>query len=146
MIRKWVFFCGIVLSTSSIAEIDTGTIENGRGNIDSGEITELNSVIIDRTMTLGGREFARNFSNFWRMAFPNMKVVVTIKEFASAKSGSQIFVQYGSETLQELKINGRNGNNRQQAEAVAFNVSKKIQRIKLTEALNPDVDLASDEI
>jgi len=140
MIRKWTLICGLALSTTSLAEIDIGS------NIDSGIISDVNIVMIDRTITIGGREFARNFNNFMRMNYPQTEAVITIKEYVSAKTGSRILVQYGNDTLQELNINGRNSNNRRQAEAVAQVINQKITRRKLTEALTPDVDLASDEI
>lgn len=68
-----------------------------KGKLDSGAIIKqdpLSGIVINRTMTVLGWDFYKDFTNIWRAVHPDSQYTLTITERPTAKYGSEIWITY----------------------------------------------------
>lgn len=99
---------------------------------------ELEGLIIDRTMTLKGRQFYQKFSSVWNPSKRINTYNLTIKEIPSAAWGSRITIENQGKALYSiiLQRNGRDLKN--QVQLAISVVNKQLFSIDLLNHLDSD--------
>lgn len=105
----------------------------------------LSGVMIDRTMTMIGKTFFRQFSQ-QRLDSPTIRnTSLSIHERPSARWGSLIWIKEGNTVLYEATLPPRLNDVDLYASAAVTSVSDQFLRRKVLEALRNDPDMAGDE-
>ena len=105
----------------------------------------LSGVMIDRTMTMIGKTFFRQFSQ-QRLDSPAIRnTSLSIHERPSARWGSLIWITEGNNVLYEATLPPRLNDVDMYASAAVSSVSDQFLRRKVMEALRNDPDMAGDE-
>ena len=144
----------IALSLSVVLLLITPihAVENNKVilNIDSFENivpdNEIGGIILDRTITLMGKTFYKNFVSYWHLNFPNNVAVFSIHERPSARWGSQIWINYRGKKLLKQFVSPRNTNDKELPEQIAKQINKEIVKMQLTEKLMDTFDMEHNEI
>jgi curli production assembly/transport component CsgE len=108
-------------------------------------LDEVTGIVIDRTITLIGRDFYRNFSEYRRLNHPDSAYNLTILERPSARWGSLVWVEYNSKTLFRSFLSPRRVGQEEVAERAAEQVEEKLEKLRLQEALSDRFDVGKDE-
>jgi curli production assembly/transport component CsgE len=120
---------------------DGVAIQRPRARLSDG----LNGVMIDRTMTMIGKTFYRQFSQ-QRLDSPALRnTSLSIHERPSARWGSLIWITEGNNVLYEATLPPRLNDVDMYASAAVSSVSDQFLRRKVLEALRDDPDMADDE-
>ncbi|MEY8214054.1 MAG: CsgE family curli-type amyloid fiber assembly protein [Colwellia sp.] len=107
---------------------------------------EIPGLVVNRTVTLLGANFYRNFTAYWRMNYADNMAIITIYERPTARFGSQIWVDYKGKKLVQQFIGPTKLNDKKLAGRSAQIVSETIVKLKLTEILRDTFDIEKDEI
>ncbi len=105
----------------------------------------LSGVMIDRTMTMIGKTFFRQFSQ-QRLDSPVLRnTSLSIHERPSARWGSLIWITEGNTVLYEATLPPRLNDVDLYASSAVATVSDQFLRRKVLDALRNDPDMAGDE-
>lgn len=106
----------------------------------------LSGIIIDRTITMIGREFYRQFTQRSRDSAVMANTNLSIHERPDARWGSQVWITENNTILFEARLPPRLSDIEAYAEAAIEQVQTRIIQETITRALGNDPDLADDEI
>ena len=107
---------------------------------------ELSGILVDRTMTLAGKNFFQFFSNFWNANYPGSDAIISIHERPSARFGSQIWLEYNGTQYAKQFVGPRQANRTELPEAIAQYMYQEIQKQKLVERMLDTFDLERSEL
>lgn len=137
------------------AEGETDVLEEG---LEEGSATEelsrqfhlgepgLTGIIVDRTITMVGREFYRQFTRRSQDSAVMSDTNLSIHERPDARWGSQVWITENNTIMFEARLPPRLSDIEAYAEAAIEQVQTRIIQESITRALGNDPDLADDEI
>lgn len=106
----------------------------------------LVGVVINRTVTVMGRDFYRNFVNAWRDQEMSGNYSVTVYERPSAIRGSEVWVQFGQRRVFQTYLFAARSAVKSISEQAAEIAYKNVVDISLQRLLFQGVDLGPEEI
>jgi|GEM_PF-534619 curli production assembly/transport component CsgE len=106
----------------------------------------LNGVLVDRTITMIGKTFYRQFSQLSMESTILSNANLSIHERPSARWGSQVWVSEGNKIIFEATLSPRLSDVDQYAEAAVEQVEQLIIQRKVMDALQQNEDLADEEL
>lgn len=139
-----LFICLFVMHGPSVSAGDEKNVESS--NEDSKTTLEdegITGLIIDNTKTFIGRQFYQEFSQYW-LAY-QVTENVSIHERPTARSGSQIWVEYNRQRLFDQFLTPVFANIQVTAREAAKSVSRRLKTLQIEKILFPNPDLAPDE-
>lgn len=84
---------------------DQGGIESSEKVVD--EMTALQGVIFDRTITQTGLHFYQAFAHLWLSESISQQYALSIRETPTARQGSIVWIEEGSRLLHRISISQR---------------------------------------
>lgn len=117
-------------------------------SLDSGNIDNepLDGIVLNRTITVLGWDFYRNFVAIWRARFPNSKFTVSVFERPTAQFGSEIWIQYKERRMFHTFLSPARSATKPAAAAAVQMTYKNIVDSNVRNLLFSDVDLAPEEM
>ncbi len=106
----------------------------------------LVGVVINRTITVLGKEFYRYFSATWRDLDLSERYTVTVYERPTAIRGSEMWVQFGNHRVYHSFLSPSRSAAREIAKAAVETVYNNIVELEVQQLLFRDDDLAPEEI
>ncbi|WP_417448390.1 CsgE family curli-type amyloid fiber assembly protein [Idiomarina abyssalis] len=103
-------------------------------------------VVADRTITRMGKNFYQYFSQYWMSNFPNSHAALTVYELPSARSGSQIWIDYKGIQLFRHFTTPSNANNIEYVQEIARRMQSILVQIQMSELQMDTFDLAHGEL
>jgi curli production assembly/transport component CsgE len=132
------------ISAGAEEDFDSGIIEERNG--ERAAFEEQTSLIIDRTITLFGNEFYRNFVEAWRSVQGVAKGDLGIIERPSARWGSLVWIEHNNQQLYRAFLYpGRRADVRPIAEDAARYIAARLMEGELASALFKDPDVGKEE-
>ena len=113
---------------------------------DNSSLDEISGIVVDRTITLMGHVFYRDFTNYRQLNNPDSKYNLTIFERPSARWGSLIWIEYQSKKIYKTFLSPGRTSYQQVAEHSAKQIEEKLNKIRLQELFSDHIDLERDEI
>lgn len=119
-----------------------------KGSLDSGDISNgvLGGIVINRTITVLGWDFYKNFSEVWRALHSDTPYTVTIYERPTAKFGSEIWIDYDRIRVFHAFLSPARSATKEVSKQAVNSVYKNVVDINVQRALYSDVDLAPEEM
>ncbi|SFU50248.1 CsgE family curli-type amyloid fiber assembly protein [Halomonas korlensis] len=106
----------------------------------------LSGVLVDRTITMIGKTFYRQFSQLSMESGILSNTNLSIHERPSARWGSLIWISEGSKIIFEATLSPRLSDVDQYAEAAIEQVEQRVIQSKVMDALQKNEDLADEEL
>src|SRR5690606_7287356 len=106
----------------------------------------LLGLVINRTVTVLGRDFYQYFSTAWRYYEGGGDFSVTVYERPTAIRGSQIWVQYGQRRVFQAYLSPARSAVKEVARQAAEIAYENVVEIAVQRALFTSVDLAPEEL
>jgi curli production assembly/transport component CsgE len=139
--RAQVSFVFLVLIAGATAAAAANTAEPPQRGADLYE-----GIVVDQTITRQGQEFYRLFVGNWRDQPLSERYTISLREYPSARLGSQVIVSFGTRRLFQAQLSP----NRSQLKAASENavdvVYQAVTEGELQRLLFRDLDLGQDEI
>ncbi|UHL64661.1 curli production assembly/transport protein CsgE [Paralcaligenes sp. KSB-10] len=117
-------------------------------NLDSGSISDepLGGVVINRTVTVLGWDFYKNFAEVWRAKYMNTKYTVTVYERPTAQYGSEVWVQYRQNRVFHTFLSPARSAAKEISGRAVDIVYKNVVDTNVQRLLFNDVDLGPEEM
>ncbi len=106
----------------------------------------LNGVLVDRTITMIGKTFYRQFSQLSMESTIISNANLSIHERPSARWGSLVWVSEGNKIIFEATLSPRLSDVDQYVEAAVEQVEQMVIQRKVMDALQQNEDLADEEL
>lgn len=106
----------------------------------------LSGVLVDRTITMIGKTFYRQFSQLSMESTILSNANLSIHERPSARWGSLVWVSEGNKIIFEATLSPRLSDVDQYAEAAVEQVEQMVIQRKVLDALQQNEDLADEEL
>ncbi|OUS26859.1 hypothetical protein A9Q99_16725 [Gammaproteobacteria bacterium 45_16_T64] len=111
----------------------------------SAKASELNSIIVDKTLSHKGQEFYQEFSMAWEEYSHELQYVLVMSESRSARGGHVISVSYNHRVLFQTSMS-RSPDYSKLASEASNNVRYQVQQVVLQMLASGSPDLSDDEI
>lgn len=117
-------------------------------DLDAGRISKdpLRGLIINRTMTVIGWDFYRNFSTIWQALYPQSEVNLTVVERPTAQFGSEIWVRYMNQTVFHTFLSPARSRAREESKQAVEIAHNGVQNIEIQRKYVQDDDLGPEEL
>lgn len=129
------------------------TLDNGGQGIEEEFSEQLNldepgmsGVLVDRTITMIGKTFYRQFSQLSMESTILSNANLSIHERPSARWGSLVWISEGTKIIFEATLSPRLSDVDQYAEAAVEQVEQMVIQRKVMDALQQNEDLADEEL
>ncbi len=130
--------------------------ENGNGRINGSTSAEkesrriledpLTGIVINRTVTVLGKDFYRYFVTAWRQKDGENRYSLTVYERPSARWGSEIWIEYQRNQMFRIFLSPARQAARETSEQAAEIVHRNIIENEIRKALTQSEDLADEEL
>ena len=119
-----------------------------RTDLDSGTIKDevLGGLVINRTITVLGWDFYKDFSEVWRALHADSTYTVTIYERPTAQWGSEIWIDYDRTRVFHTFLSPARSQAKEVSKQAVDSVYTSIVEINVQRALYSDIDLAPKEM
>lgn len=131
---------------SSQAPDATDREEQARRAMDRMFNDPLSGVVVNRTVTVLGKDFYQHFSTLWRQRPESARYSVSIHERPSARFGSEIWVQYRQQPMFHAFLPPARAATREVSEAAVEHVLKNVSRQELERLTTRNPDLGPEEL
>ncbi|HLR12847.1 MAG TPA: curli production assembly/transport protein CsgE [Burkholderiaceae bacterium] len=118
-------------------------------DMDAGRITEIDpfaGLIINRTITVIGWNFYKEFSEIWQSLYPDSDRNLTITERPTAQFGSEIWVHYLDRSVFHTFLSPARSQVREMTKQAVSIAHENIAQIDLERAVFEDEDLGPEEL
>lgn len=105
----------------------------------------LGGIVVSRTVTVSGQEFAQHFLAAWREHPGSEHYTLTIVERPSARWGSEVWIEYAQRRVFQARLPTARAVLRRAGEQAAETTLQAIQQADRQRKLVRDADLAPDE-
>lgn len=106
----------------------------------------LSGVVVNRTVTVLGKDFYRYFSNYWRVNPESARYSISIHERPTARFGSEIWVLYRQQRMFHIFLPPARQATRDISEIAVEHVLENIQRRELERLTTRNPDLGPEEL
>lgn len=106
----------------------------------------LSGVVVNRTVTVLGKDFYRYFSNYWRVHSESSRYSISIHERPTARFGSEIWVLYRQQRMFHTFLPPARQATRDISEIAVQLVLENIQRRELERLTTRNPDLGPEEL
>lgn len=143
---------GLRVSTIALALWVTGAAaqepEPPKSTLDQGQIDNdpLRGIVINRTMTVMGWDFYRNFTQVWQALYPDSLDTMTITERPTAQFGSEIWISYLDQTIYHTFLSPARSRARDESRNAVEVVHNNIEIIDAQRKFVQDADLGPEEM
>ncbi|WP_246129697.1 curli production assembly/transport protein CsgE [Verticiella sediminum] len=103
-------------------------------------------MVINRTITVLGREFYQHFAAFWRDMPESDRYSVSVHERPTAIRGSQVWVQFGQKRVFQAYLSPARAAAKDASQQAAQLSYKNVLDIEVARMLFQDRDLGPEEI
>lgn len=137
-------FALALLSTAAIAQAP----EPPKTPLDQGRINDdpLRGIVINRTMTVMGWDFYRNFTQVWQALYPDSQNTLTIIERPTAQFGSEIWINYLDQTIFHTFLSPTRSRAKDESRNAVEAVHNNIEIIDAQRKFVQDADLGPEEM
>lgn len=106
----------------------------------------LTGVVVNRTVTVLGKEFYRHFANFWRYSPQSNRYSISIHERPSARFGSEVWVLYRQQRVFHTFLPPARPATKEISQYAVEYVIDNLARRELERFATPDPDLGPEEL
>lgn len=106
----------------------------------------LSGIVINRTVTVLGRDFYQFFAAAWRDQPDGARYTVSVHERPSAQRGSEMWVQYGQRRVFHAYLSPQRSAARPVSRRAAALALKNVIDIDVARLLFRDTDLGAEEL
>ena len=106
----------------------------------------LGGVVVNRTVTVLGKDFYRYFANYWRYTDQAGRYSISIHERPTARFGSEIWVLYRQQRIFHTFLPPARAATRELSQLAVEQVRERIAQRELERFTAPDPDLGSEEL
>lgn len=106
----------------------------------------LSGVVVNRTVTVLGKEFYRYFSNVWRLSPQSNRYSISIHERPSARFGSEVWILYRQQRIFHTFLPPARPATKDLSEYAVEYVLESLARRELERFTAPDPDLGPEEL
>lgn len=106
----------------------------------------LSGVVVNRTVTVLGKDFYRHFTTFWRTNPESQRYSISIYERPSARFGSEVWVLFGQQRMFHIFLPPARQATRGISEIAVEQVLKNISRRELERLTTRNPDLGPEEL
>lgn len=106
----------------------------------------LSGIVINRTVTVLGRDFYQFFSAAWREQPDGSRYTVSVHERPTAQRGSEMWVQYGQQRVFHAYLSPQRSAARPVSRRAAAIALKNVIDIDVARLLFRDTDLGAEEL
>lgn len=106
----------------------------------------LSGVVVNRTVTVLGKEFYRHFSTLWRNSAQSNRYSISIHERPSARFGSEVWILYRQQRIFHTFLPPARPATREVSEYAVEFVLENLARRELERFTAPDPDLGPEEL
>ena len=106
----------------------------------------LSGVVVNRTVTVLGKEFYRHFSTLWRNSTQSNRYSISIHERPSARFGSEVWILYRQQRIFHTFLPPARPATREVSEYAVEFVLENLARRELERFTAPDPDLGPEEL
>ncbi len=103
-------------------------------------------IVVDQTFSSFGHAFFRNFVAYWRDNALSDQYLISIHERVSARSGSQVWVEYAQRRIFQAALPPSHLAIRAMSEKAVEQVYENMMNVDVQRLLMRDQDIAADEI
>lgn len=117
-------------------------------SLDQGQINNdpLRGLMINRTMTVLGWDFYKNFSEIWQALYPDSQDTLTVIERPTAQFGSEIWISYLNQTVYHTFLSPARSRAQDESRNAVDVVHNSINIINAQRKLVQDADLGPEEM
>jgi len=106
----------------------------------------LSGVVVNRTVTVLGRDFYQHFSTLWRQSPESLRYSISVHERPTARFGSEIWVQYRQQRIFHTFLPPARSATRAISEVAVQHVRENISRRELERLTTRNPDLGPEEL
>lgn len=106
----------------------------------------LGGVVVNRTVTVLGKDFYRYFATYWRHSDHSARYSISIHERPTARFGSEIWVLYRQQRIFHTFLPPARAATRELSELAVEQVQERIAQRELERFTAPDPDLGLEEL
>ena len=106
----------------------------------------LGGVVVNRTVTVLGKDFYRHFSTYWRQNQESTRYSISIHERPTARFGSEIWVLYRQQPMFHIFLPPARQATRGISEVAVHQVLENISRRELERLTTRNPDLGPEEL
>lgn len=106
----------------------------------------MGGMLVNRTVTVLGKDFYRYFSNTWRYSDQSSRYSISIHERPTARFGSEIWILYRQQRIFHTFLPPARAATRELSELAVDQVLERIVRMELERFTTPDPDLGPEEL
>ena len=106
----------------------------------------LSGVVVNRTVTVLGKEFYRHFAAIWRYAPQSNRYSISIHERPSARFGSEVWVLYRQQRIFHTFLPPARPATKEISQYAVEYVIENLARRELERFTTPDPDLGPEEL
>lgn len=106
----------------------------------------LSGVVVNRTVTVLGKEFYRHFANIWRYSPQSNRYSISIHERPSARFGSEVWVLYRQQRIFHTFLPPARPATKEISQYAVEYVIENLARRELERFTTPDPDLGPEEL
>jgi curli production assembly/transport component CsgE len=103
-------------------------------------------MVLGQTVTVSGQDFFQGFVAMWREKSISERTLIVVRERPSARTGSVISIEHRGRRLLQLSLPASRALLRGISEQAAETVWQRLTGDELDARLDPDRDLARDEL
>jgi curli production assembly/transport component CsgE len=138
------FILAALLGTAAVAQEPAPAPQN----LDQGRISSdpLRGLVINRTVTVLGWDFYKNFSEIWQALYPDSEDTLTVIERPTAQFGSEIWISYLDQTVFHTFLSPARSQAHQESKNAVGIVHDGIEAINVQRRFVQDADLGPEEM
>lgn len=106
----------------------------------------LGGIIVNRTVTVLGWDFYKDFTAIWQALHDKDQFTLSIHERPTARWGSEIWIQYGQQRVFHTFLAPARSASKTVAQEAVQMVYENVVNINVQRALYSDIDLAPPEL
>ena len=101
-------------------------------------------MVLGQTVTVAGQDFFQYFVALWRDKYISERVLITVRERPSARTGSVIWIEHEGQRLLQFALPAARGLIRGLSEQAAEQLWQRLTQSEIDAGLDNDKDLARD--